>query len=98
MQINKTNNIIFLKNIKSNIIEEAIVILRKEVKLENIQNDDDNNKINILKEAEDVINEHVNNEKIKFDKYRIDKLEKKIKKMKIINLALIIIFLLTIFL
>lgn len=94
MQKNKTNNIIFLKNVESNIIEEAIVILRKNIKLENFENTEDNKNINILKEAESIINQRIDNNQMKFDKYRINKLEIKIKRLKIINIVLIISLLL----
>ncbi len=94
MQKNKTNNIIFLKNVESNIIEEAIVILRKNIKLENFENTEDNKNINILKEAESIINQRIDTNQMKFDKYRINKLEIKIKRLKIINIVLIISLLL----
>ena len=35
MQVNKTNNIVFLKNVESNLIEEAVVILKNGVTLNN---------------------------------------------------------------
>ena len=94
MQKNKTNNIIFLKNVESNIIEEAIVILRKNIKLENFENTEDNKNIKILKEAESIINQRIDTNQMKFDKYRINKLEIKIKRLKIINIVLIISLLL----
>ena len=90
MQKNKTNNIVFLKNIESNIIEEAIVILRKNIKLENIENSDMNKNIDILKEAELIINQRISSENYKFEKYKFNKLENKFKKIKIINIILTI--------
>ena len=33
MQVNKTNNIVFLKNVESNIIDEAIVILKDNIQI-----------------------------------------------------------------
>ena len=35
MQINKLNNIVFLKDLESNIIEEAFVVLKEKVKINN---------------------------------------------------------------
>ncbi len=96
MQKNKTNNIVFLKNIESNIIEEAIVILRKNIKLENIENSDMNKNIDILKEAEIIINQRISSENYKFEKYKFNKLENKFKKIKIINIILIIVLVLLI--
>lgn len=37
MQTNKTNNIIFLKDVESNIIDEAIVILKDNIKLNDLK-------------------------------------------------------------
>ncbi len=88
MQKNKTNNIVFLKDIESNIIEEAIVILRKNIKLENIEKSDMNENIDILKEAELIINQRISLENYEFEKYKVNKLESKFKKMKIINIIL----------
>ncbi len=89
MQTNKTNNIVFLKNIESNIIEEAIVILKKNIKLQNFENKDINKNIDILKEAELVVNQKISSEKEEFSKFRINRLERKIKKLKILNFILI---------
>ena len=45
MQINKTDNVIFLKDVESNIIDEAFIILKKNVKF----SDNENKHINKLK-------------------------------------------------
>ena len=37
MQINKLNNIVFLKDLESNIIEEAFVVLKEKVKINDIK-------------------------------------------------------------
>ena len=88
MQMNKTNNIIFLKKIESNFIQEAIIILKYGIKIDDkeINNQDEKNfdkKTNILKEAEFIINSKLENVGNKYDKFKIDKLENKIKKLKI---------------
>ncbi|MBR3614006.1 MAG: hypothetical protein IKL55_02380 [Clostridia bacterium] len=95
MQINKTENVIFLKNVESNIIQEAFVILKDNIKLEKSNSKDnilekDNKEINILKEAEELINQEISSNNIKYNKYKILKLEKKLKVMKFINIISIV--------
>ncbi len=93
MQTNKTNNIIFLKDVESNIIDEAIVILKDNIKLNDLKEEKNNiiNKdINILKEAEIFINQKINMENIKLEKYKTSKMQKKIKKLKILNIVLLL--------
>lgn len=100
MQINKMNNIIFLKNVESNIIEEAFVILKDEVKINEIKenkNLNEKNKVNILKEAEILINSKIDEENINFEKFKVKRLEKKYKKTKIFNIILLIIMSILIF-
>lgn len=95
MQVNKTNNIVFLKNVESNLIEEAVVILKNGVTLNNNLKEKTNKKeeknINILKEAELIINQKIKENDIKFEKYKVNKLEKKIKILKFINSILILL-------
>ena len=96
MQINKTNNVIFLKDIESNIIKEAFIVLKDNINLEKYEdknefNADRNNKqINILKEAEGIVNQEIHNSNLKYEKFKILKLEKKIKFLKILNIIIII--------
>lgn len=96
MQINKTNNVIFLKDLESNIIQEAFVILKDNIKFENYKNElplkKENIQLNILKEAENLINQEINNSNLKYEKYRISKLERKIKILKILNIICAIAF------
>ena len=95
MQVNKTNNIVFLKNVESNLIEEAVVILKNGVTLNNNLKEKINKKeeknINILKEAELIVNQKIKENDIKFEKYKVNKLEKKIKILKFINSILILL-------
>lgn len=95
MQVNKTNNIVFLKNVESNLIEEAVVILKNGVTLNNNLKEKTNKKeeknINILKEAELIVNQKIRENDIKFEKYKVNKLEKKIKILKFINSILILL-------
>ena len=99
MQKNKTNDVIFLKNLESNLIEEAIVILKKNIKLDSIENDTNEKKLtssNILKEAEMLINQKINQSDIKYEKFKVNKLENKIKRLRIINIVAVIIGILAI--
>lgn len=93
MQINTTENVIFLKDVESNIIEEAFIILKENVKLKSFRKDGDMNNINVLKEAESLINQELHFNKLQFEKFKIEKLNKKIKLLKITNLINIIILL-----
>lgn len=93
MQINTTENVIFLKDVESNIIEEAFIILKENVKLKSFRRDGDMNNINVLKEAESLINQELHFNKLQFEKFKIEKLNKKIKLLKITNLINIIILL-----
>ncbi len=93
MQVNKTNNIVFLKNVESNIIDEAIVILKDNIQIDKLKENEEkseNKKINILKEAEVIINHKLTEQNAKFEKYKVKKLEKKNRILKIINALLLI--------
>lgn len=93
MQVNKTNNIVFLKNVESNIIDEAIVILKDNIEIDKLKEKEEKNenkKINILKEAEVIINHKLTEQNVKFEKYKVKKLEKKNRILKVINTLLII--------
>lgn len=93
MQINTTENVIFLKDVESNIIEEAFIILKENVKLKFFRKNGNMNNINVLKEAENLINQELHFNKLQFEKIKIEKLNKKIKLLKITNLINIIILL-----
>lgn len=90
MQINKTNNVIFLKDVESNIIQEAFVVLKDNIKIESDKNLKKEIKpINVLKEAETIINQEIDKNNFKFDKYKILKLQRKLKIQKIFNILCI---------
>ena len=94
MQINKLNNIVFLKDLESNIIEEAFVVLKEKVKINNIKENcklKEKNEENILKEAEILINSKLDENNIEFEKFKLKTLEKKYKRIKIINILLLIL-------
>lgn len=95
MQISKTENVIFLKDVESNLIQEAFIILKENIKFEEKKNC--NSKINpsqvcILKEAENIINSEINECNLKVDKFKILKLEKKLKRQKMFNIICVIAF------
>lgn len=96
MQINKTNNVVFIKDLESNIIQEAFVVLKENINFEIETNTKSLSKektnVNILKEAEFFINQEIQKNNFKYDKYKISKLERKIRNLKIVNLISIIIF------
>ena len=93
MQINKLNNIIFLKDVESNIIEEAFIILKNNVNINNFEENNkiqDKNQIDILKEAELLINTKIDENNIKYEKYKMRILEKIYKRVRNINCLLVI--------
>ena len=72
MDINQMKNIVILRNIPSNIVEEAIVVLKSNTKVKQFKtlegdkssfNNCDNKKVDqyIVKEAEDVIAHYIEN-------------------------------------
>ncbi len=93
MQLNKLNNIIFLKDMESNIIEEAFIVLKENVKIHKIESDKENIKgnLNILKEAEVLVNKEIKDSDIKYEKFKIRKIEKKLKISKFINITLVLV-------
>lgn len=106
MQNKKLKNTIVLKGMASNIVEEAIVVLKPNVKLKQKEFVEKNNYIErsnfnniyIVKEAENVILNYV--ERIK-NKNNIDKNFRKLKKyryLQVSNIVLIISLILTIIL
>lgn len=96
MQINKTDNVIFLKDVESNIIDEAFIILKKNVKFSDNENKHINKlKIDALKEAEMIINEHLEKDKKNYEKFKISKLNKKVKLLKWANIVLLTILIIS---
>lgn len=96
MQTNKMKNIIVLNNLPSNIIEEAFVILKPNVKIEEGTFDKRKNET-ILKEAENVVNNYVSEMNAKAEKNSMEKdMKVKYKRLKICNIFLFIAFALTV--
>ena len=92
----KMKNIVFIKNINSNLIEEAIVVFKENVKIKEnqaIKSLNSNKNVSKLdnnicvKEAEKVIEDYIR--KIEDDGIEL-KLRKQIKKAKLINLILLL--------
>ena len=97
--MNKMKNIVVVKNFKSNLVEEAIVVFKENVKIHeenfvknNFSNGEKKDLKNGLcvKEAENIINDYINNVE---KNTKEEKLKKKIKFLKIINVVLISIIL-----
>lgn len=98
MEDNKMRNIVILKNLPSNLVEEAIVVLKQnKIKLpEYVENklDKSDTKANpkeyILKEAEAVISNYLSNiENDKIGKHKKSKeLEKKYRRLQFVTLGL----------
>ena len=110
MSIESMKNMVVLKNLPSNIVEEAIVILKPNVKLKNmdlaenkVKNKESKNKNKqdskkyIVNEAEMIINNYLSNlEKEKKNNYKINKkIENKYKRVRGIAIFLGILLLTT---
>lgn len=99
MEGNKMKNIVVLKNLPSNLVEEAIVVLKgNKIKLpEHVDKKQDTNakvgtKDYILKEAEMVISNYlsnVENKKIGGTK-KNNRIEKKYKRLQVVTIGLLI--------
>lgn len=91
MQLNKLDNIVFLKDVESNIIEQAFIVLKDNVNLKKIENDGGKQKEKklLLSEAETLINNELKINDLNFKEYRINKINKKYKILKIVNIILI---------
>ncbi len=97
MQLSKMKNIIVLKGMASNVVDEAIVVLKPNVKLKQseyntkgkIQGEDKNKKMIVMKEAENTINNYVKKlQKEASNKEEIS-LRKKYKFLQVCNALLI---------
>ena len=92
MQLNKLDNIVFLKELESNIIDQAFIVLKDNVnfeKLKNHPNKSIDDKKTILGEAEILVNNELEKNNLKFEEYKFQKLSKKYKFLKIVNITLI---------
>lgn len=96
MQLNKVNNVIFLKELESNIIEQAVIVLKENINFVQYEKKSrkpiDGKKV-ILSEAESLINDELKINDLKFEEFKLKKLNKKYKILKIINVVLIILML-----
>ncbi len=99
MQLNKLNNIVFLKDMESNIIQEAFVVLKDNVNFSRFQektNKMDGKKV-ILNEVEVLMNSELKVNELEFETYKLKKLSKKYRFLKFINIILIVITIFTFF-
>ena len=97
--LNKLDNIVFLKDLESNIIEEAFIVLKDNVNFTKMEKEKykKNEKTMILYETESLINNEFKINDLKFSEYRLKKLSKKYRILKIINVILILIIIFMIF-
>lgn len=92
MQLNKVNNIIFLKDLESNLIEQAVVVLKENINFVQYEKNlkkPINGKKAILNEAESLINNELKINDLKFEEFKFQKLNKKYKILKFINILLV---------
>jgi hypothetical protein len=100
MQNNKLKNTIVLKGMASNVVDEAIVVLKPNVKLKvpktnGTERENGKREEFILKEAENVVNEYVNRLKREEILKSHEDLKRKLMKVRIIALFLFVAFIVT---
>jgi len=96
MELNNIKNIVVLKNLPSNIVDEAIVVLKNNELIKNkefVENGQNKkiknkNKDYIVKEAENVIVNYINNIEKQKNKKSLEELENKYKQLKLISMLL----------
>lgn len=105
MQNSKLKNSIVLRGMASNIVDEAIVILKPNIKIKKMEvaknpqlHEKDTSKNFILKEAEHVILEYMNKINEKDYNSSIKNMKSKIKKLRIINVMFFILLIISILL
>lgn len=105
MDINNIRNIVILKDLPSNIIDEAIVVLKNNEVIKNrqfIEKKQGQNKIAkdkhkdyIIKEAENVIVNYISNIEKQKSKQSLQELEAKYKQLKLVSILLACIIVLS---
>lgn len=98
MQLSKMKNIIVLRGMASNVVDEAIVVLKPNVKLKQSEynskskhiSDNKNKKMIILKEAETTIDTYVNKLQKESSKAKDSKFKRKYRFLQICNVILIL--------
>lgn len=98
MQLSKMKNIIVLKGMASNVVDEAIVVLKPNVKLKQSEYntkgkrtlDDKNKKMIVMKEAESTINTYVKKLQKETKKKEDWNLKKKYKFLQVCNVVLVL--------
>ncbi len=98
MQLSKMKNIIVLKGMASNVVDEAIVVLKPHVKLKQSEYNhktkrtlhDKNKKMIVVKEAESTINAYVRKLQKDVKKVEDKRLKMKYKFLQICNIGLIL--------
>lgn len=97
MDIGQMKNIVVLKNLPSNIVDEAIVVLKQNKKVKNIQYSrkngeregiEKNDNKYIVKEAELLINKYIKDVEEKSNIKKVTNLEKKYNIQKYISVGL----------
>ncbi len=93
MKVDKMSNIVVLKGISSNVVEEAIVVLKPNITLKSskIKTTSEHNKTNtILKEAEHVVNSYIHKMQDESNKIEKQTIKKKYQYLKTFTVLLIL--------
>lgn len=99
MKSKNMKNIIILKDLPSNIVEEAFIFIKPNLKVKeyipkNLNNKEMKNDY-IVNEAESVINDYIKKVDIKDEQNNMNKIKKKYKTMKMITIMMGIIVVVT---
>ena len=101
MENNKIKNTIVLRGMASNVVDEAIVILKPNVKIKKTQaiknfREKNNSKELILKEAEHIVETYVNQISAEELKKEKKKLEKRVLKLRILTVFVFVLLVITV--
>ena len=91
MQSSKVENIVFLKNIESNIIQEAFIVLKRSVKFKDNDIEVSLTREDVLKEAKLIINKNIEYEEKECLKLNLKRLRRKYNYSKTINIIIAIL-------
>lgn len=82
----KLKNIVVLKNLPSNLIEEAFVVVKPNIKIEKAEDENYKKDNYVVKEAESVITNYLKKLDNSKEKKYIKKMENKYKKLKALTI------------
>lgn len=99
MKSKNMKNIIILKDLPSNIVEEAFIFIKPNLKVKEYipknTNKKEVKKDYIVEEAESVIKDYIKNINVKDEQKKISIIKKKYKRMKTLSIAMAIVMIIS---